>query len=155
MISPSGDEIQGLSNKVLGACRVTFDADEEGGFSYDGDTKMFWDASETQKIDGVPLFTDASGYDWLQHHLIPEGSDALFAKTIDLIHAELRQGEALVAAEEMVRSIKNISDRRPDGGVEAIELLRDWLRQEYHKLRDEVKAAIAAELAEQKVEEEE
>jgi len=106
--SPTGDEIQGTYELVPGSSYVTF-GDGEPGFEHCGDTKMHWDGSITQTIDGVALFTDDSGIDWLRHHLIPESAQGLSIETIDTFNAELRIGATLEAARSLQSKLASIT----------------------------------------------
>lgn len=95
--APNGSEINGTFELVPGAADVSFEADGEWEHSGNG-TDMFWDGSETQKIEGCPIFTDKDGSDWLLHHLLPPGSEPMSKDQIDKLNEEFRVGYALNAA---------------------------------------------------------
>lgn len=95
--APNGGEIQGTSEAILGAASVTF-GDTAQEYDHSGGTEMFWDTSTTETIEGVPMFTDEDGSDWLAHHLIPEGCEPMSAEDLAVLDEEDRIGYALRAA---------------------------------------------------------
>lgn len=98
--APNGGEIQGTSETVLGASGVTF-GDTPTDYDHDGGSKMFWDTSTTETIEGVSMFTCDGGDDWLAHHLIPEGCEPMSAEDLAVLGEEDRIGYALRAAREL------------------------------------------------------
>jgi hypothetical protein len=94
-VAPTGDEIQGTSEVTEGAAAVDFTS-ADGDFDHSGGTNMFWDGQVTNTIDGVPLFTCASGEDWLKHHLVPrEQRNNLPCIVVEGMREELRLGYLL------------------------------------------------------------
>jgi len=108
--SPTGDDLQGCYEMVPGTCYGAFTQHgDKLSFEASDGTKMHWDGSTTQTIDAVSMFTDESGHDWLQHHLIPESAQRLSIETIDTFNAELRIGATLEAARSLQNNLASIT----------------------------------------------
>src|SRR3546814_17626036 len=84
--SPTGDELQGTLETMQGAASVRFETPDRL-FSHTGANTEFHNGMKTNEIQGVPLFVDASGEEWLLHHLIPQDEPLTTAK-IDLLNHE-------------------------------------------------------------------
>src|SRR3546814_9848965 len=63
---------------------------------------------KTNEIQGVPLFVDASGEEWLLHHLIPQ-DEPLTTATIDLLNHEYHIGMALETARNLKSAVSTIA----------------------------------------------
>lgn len=106
-VAPNGCEINGTSELIPGAADVYFEADGEWEHSGNG-TKMFWDGSDTQTIEGCPLFTDTDGSDWLLHHLLPPGCEPMSKEQIDKLNEEFKVGYALNAARALEAQLGHV-----------------------------------------------
>lgn len=137
LMSPTGHEIQGTSEMIPGAATVAFfepDAENPHGYEHDGNgTKMFWDGSVTQEIDGVPMFVDNDGTDWLRHHLIPTSAEPLTDETIAAMKWEIMVGETHREAEALTRSLEALHTR--------FGFLTSCVEQPNKDLRDALTAA--------------
>ena len=147
LYAPNGAEIQGTYEMVPGAASVTFADEDTRTWEHEGGTKMFWNGSETKTIDGVTLFIDDEGFEWLEHHLIPEGQKPLSHETQNLIGSEMRMGKLVESYRKTADCMKAMHqlgetdlDIRESDGVEA------ELTQIYRLLRDRVIVAIAKEI---------
>lgn len=108
MLAPTGQEINGTFETVLGCAAVSFHAAPATSYEHAGGTKMFWDTSETKTIDGVPAFIDNDGTDWLAHHLIEEDAEPLPDDVIALFKAEMKIGEALLHAIALANAMRRV-----------------------------------------------
>src|SRR3546814_14864135 len=61
----------------------------------------------TKCIDGVPLFVDSSGDEWLLHHLIPDETP-LSAGALELLNAESQIGVTLEPARLLDTETKSL-----------------------------------------------
>lgn len=141
--APTGAEIRGTYEQVPGAASVAFhSADRDFTHSGQG-TEMFWDATLTQKIGDVALFSDTNGKDWLQHHLIPDGTP-LSPATIKIIRHELLVGEAMEAAIALHQALSAI----PLEDLVTIKWNRqlDGIRGAYYVAKSNSVQAISREL---------
>src|SRR3546814_17651780 len=96
MFAPTGDDIKGTLETVQAAARASF---HDGGkeFRHTGSSTEFHDSMLTTCIDGVPLFVDSSGDEWLLNHLIPDETP-LSACALELLNAEYQIGVPLSRA---------------------------------------------------------
>src|SRR3546814_15383279 len=96
MFAPTGDDIKGTLETVQAAARASF---HDGGkeFRHTGSSTEFHDSMLTTCIDGVPLFVDSSGDEWLLHHLIPDETPPSAGEP-DQLNAESQMGVTLEAA---------------------------------------------------------
>lgn len=110
--APTSDELQGTLEDLQAACSVRF-YNSERGFEHNGArTNIFDNGMHTKQIDGIPVFVDSSGEEWLQHHLILEG-DPLSQATIALFNHEFYIGTALETARRLQNDLKAL----PDGHI--------------------------------------
>src|SRR3546814_16178753 len=84
--SPTGDELQGTLETMQGAASVRFETPDRL-FSHTGANTEFHNGMKTHEIQGVPLFVDASGEEWLLHHHLPQ-DEPLPTATIALLNHE-------------------------------------------------------------------
>src|SRR3546814_1227121 len=105
--SPTGDELQGTLETMQGAASVRFETPDRL-FSHTGANTEFHNGRKTNEIQGVPLFVDASGEEWLLHHLIPQ-DEPLTTATIDLLNHEYHIGMALETARNLKSAVSTIA----------------------------------------------
>jgi hypothetical protein len=158
-MSPNGGDIQGTSEVILGAAEVTFS--EDGSYEHGGHTEMFWDTSETDSIDGVPMFTDDGGEDWLQHHLLPQRIEILGEEDeevevegmdsdqIAVLRRELAIGRALEAALKLAQH-KNVLTNAQADDLTATVI---DLKQRYREAKQRSIALVEAHLEQYEKEE--
>jgi hypothetical protein len=150
MFAPTGDDIKGTLETVQAAARASF---HDGGkeFRHTGSSTEFHDSMLTKCIDGVPLFVDSSGDEWLLHHLIPDETP-LSAGALELLNAEYQIGVTLEAARlldtETKSLLKWMSNAPPCDGLP--DLIRD-LEQSYAAAKAISISVIARELAAREV----
>src|SRR3546814_10581308 len=102
MFAPTGDDIKGTLETVQAAARASF---HDGGkeFRHTGSSTEFHDSMLTKCIDGVPLFVDSSGDEWLLHHLIPDETP-LSAGALELDRKSTRLNSSHYCATRMPSS---------------------------------------------------
>src|SRR3546814_16281199 len=122
---------------MQGAASVRFETPDRL-FSHTGANTEFHNVRKTNEIQVVPLFVDASGEEWLLHHLIPQ-DEPLTTATIDLLNHEYHIGMALETARNLKSAVITIagnyvapapaslprSDER-SGGHECVSTCRHW-----------------------------
>lgn len=110
MFAPTGDNLQGTLETIQAAARASFHANGKE-FRHTGSSTEFLNGMLTKHIDGVPVFVDESGEEWLLHHLIPDETP-LSSNTIALLNSEYQIGTTLEAARlldaEMTPLVKHI-----------------------------------------------
>ena len=105
--APTGARIRGTYEKVPGVSVVTFFGES---WDHSGRTEVCWDASETQSVMGVPIFTDECGENWLEHHLIPDEAEPLTPDTIDQLRRELRYGDFVEAHRAVFATLSGMTE---------------------------------------------
>jgi hypothetical protein len=111
IVAPNGNDILGTYEWDIGRASVTFSKAEPLTWEHDG--YSISDETQSIEIDGIAMFVDDDWDFWLEHHLVPEGTE-LADDTIAAMRAEAQWGLTIFWISEARENLRNAHNAAPN-----------------------------------------